>query len=156
MFVYTNYRTLYYSNYLNSSLTTTPKVNETFNLRILQENFIQKTKTVAKIKKCWLLLSLCLRICEKATDKFVFRPHKRKYLLPRKLQDRNFRKALKQQWNQCFGSGFTVSRSGSSILGWIPIRSRVFMTKYGKKFIAGKKFDIFLIKNGHLLIPRPP
>ncbi len=42
------------------------------------------------------------------------------------------------------------------ILGWIPIRiqsgSRVFMTKYWKKFTAEK----FLIKNYNLPIPRPP
>jgi hypothetical protein len=51
--------------------------------------------------------------------------------------------------------------SGSSILGWIPIRiqmqsgARVFMTKNWKKFTAEFLYIYFFIKNFDLLIPRP-
>ncbi len=55
--------------------------------------------------------------------------------------------------NQCFGSGFIDSGSGSSILGWVPIRiqsrSRVLMTKNWKKCKAGKKFAIYLTLGLH-------
>jgi hypothetical protein len=64
----------------------------------------------------------------------------------------------------CQGCGFIFiwyeSGSGSSILGWIPIRiqsgSRVLMTKNCKKFTAGKKINFLRIKNYNLPSPRPP
>jgi hypothetical protein len=55
----------------------------------------------------------------------------------------------------CFGSGFTESGSGSSILGWIPIRiqsgSGVFMTKNWKKNLKffGSKIAIYLFLGLH-------
>ncbi len=65
--------------------------------------------------------------------------------------------------NQCFGSVFIWSGSGSSILDWILIRitiqsrSRVLMTKKSKKKnCSGKRNLKFLIKNCNLHIPRPP
>jgi hypothetical protein len=49
---------------------------------------------------------------------------------------------------QCFGSGFIDS--GSSILGWMPIRIkprfRVLMTKNIQKFTAGKNVIFFWLK----------
>ncbi len=48
---------------------------------------------------------------------------------------------------QCFGSGFTDSGSGSSTLGWIPIRIQGFDDqKLKKKLQLKKKFHIFFIK----------
>ncbi len=48
---------------------------------------------------------------------------------------------------QCFGPGFTESRSGSSILGWIPYPSgsgsKVFFDQKLKKVYCLKKCDIF-------------
>ncbi len=61
---------------------------------------------------------------------------------------------------QSCGSAFISSGSGSSILGWIPIRiriqsgSRALMTKNWKK-ITAENF-LFWIKNYNLPIPRPP
>ncbi len=56
------------------------------------------------------------------------------------------------------GSAFIWSGSGSSILGWIPIRiqsgSRVLMTINWKNLQMGKKN--FLITKYNLSIPRPP
>ncbi len=48
--------------------------------------------------------------------------------------------------SQSFGSGFIDSGSGSSILGWIPIRihSEVLMTKNWKKCTADKKIRDYL------------
>ncbi len=60
---------------------------------------------------------------------------------------------------QCFGSLFIDSGSGSSILGWIPIRvriqswSRALITKKFKKIYSWKKVTIILIKNCNL--PNP-
>ncbi len=54
--------------------------------------------------------------------------------------------------NQGCGSAFISSGSGSSILGWTPIRiriqsgSRALMTKSFKKITAEKKFSFFLSK----------
>ncbi len=52
--------------------------------------------------------------------------------------------------NQCFGSGFIESGSGSSILGWKPIWiqsvSSILMTKNRKKFRTEKSLIFFLSK----------
>jgi hypothetical protein len=56
-----------------------------------------------------------------------------------------------------YGSG-----SGSSILGWIPIRIRIqsgakgFDDQIFKKVLQLKKITFYLIKNYNLPIPRPP
>ncbi len=55
--------------------------------------------------------------------------------------------------NHFFGS--EIIYSGSSILGWIPIRIQGFDNQNWKTFTARKKLYIFLIKNCNLLIPRP-
>ncbi len=45
--------------------------------------------------------------------------------------------------NQCFGSVVILSRSGSSIWGWIPIRIQGFDDQKLKKMKAVKKLNIF-------------
>ncbi len=58
---------------------------------------------------------------------------------------------------QCFGSGFIVSGSGSSISGWISIRVRIhgFDDKnFFNKLQLNIFLDFFFIKNCKLLIPR--
>ncbi len=45
--------------------------------------------------------------------------------------------------NQCLGSGFIDSGSGSGILGWMPIRIRGFNDQKWKKFTAERKIWYF-------------
>ncbi len=61
--------------------------------------------------------------------------------------------------NQGCRSAFISSGSGSSILGWIPIRiriqygSRALMTKKWKKITAEKKFQFFFYQNLQFTYP---
>jgi hypothetical protein len=59
---------------------------------------------------------------------------------------------------QCFGSG--LIDSGSSILGWIPIRIRIRIEGFDdqklRKNIKQKNLKFFWSKKWNLLIPRPP
>ncbi len=77
----------------------------------------------------------------------------------------SFKGTVSWEWKESFpifhGCGSAFILSGSSILGWIPIRiqygsgSRVLMTKIEKNY-SWKKLNFFLIKNFNLSIPRPP
>jgi hypothetical protein len=57
----------------------------------------------------------------------------------------------------CFGSEFIESGSGSSILGWIPIRIRIqdFDDQKLKKIYNWKKIRYFFDQKLQFLIPRP-
>ena len=71
--------------------------------------------------------------------------------LSHKMTVVNFHKRIKykisqkKKWSlvQCIGFGSIYSGSGSSILGWIPIRIQGFDDKKWIKFTGGKKFFPF-------------
>jgi hypothetical protein len=54
------------------------------------------------------------------------------------------------------GCGSAFISSGSSILGWIPIRIQGFNDQKMDKNYSWKNIKFFLIKNYNLPIPRPP
>ncbi len=94
-------------------------------------------------------------------------PHRLRFLPPIRATDRHLRDKRPQAIGifqevthffqsllQGCGSAFLSSGSGSSILGWIPIRIQGFNDQKLKKNYSWKKITFFWNKNHNLPIPR--